>query len=93
MNVEYKDTVKEARATNLKGVSGLVVERLTKDASFRKFFQEDPIAALKDCGCPEAVLPDRSVVSNLDYINLGQKLERIHLYSDTSAIAVACVVI
>jgi hypothetical protein len=93
MNVEYKETAKETRVTNMKGVSSLVIERLSKDPLFRKAFQEDPAAALRDCGCPESILPDHNTISNMDYITLGRKLERIHLYSDPSAIAVACVVI
>jgi hypothetical protein len=93
MNIEYKDTVKEARATSLKGVSNLVIERLSQDPAFRKSFQEDPVAALKDCGCPEVILPDRQSVSGIDFITLGRKLERIQLYTGDSAIAVACVVI
>lgn len=93
MNIEYKETAKEARATNLKGVSSLVIERLSKDAAFRKAFQEDPVTALKDCGCPDVILPDRQSVTGIDFIALGRKLERIQLYTDNSAIAVACVVI
>lgn len=92
MNVEYKETAKEARATNLKGVSSLVIERLSKDTAFRKAFQEDPVAALKDCGCPDVILPDRHSVSGIDFIALGRKLERMQISSEAS-IAVACVVI
>ena len=92
MNVEYKETAKEAKTTTLKGVSSLVIERLNHDPIFRKGFQQDPISALQDCGCPENLLPDRNSLTNVDFITLGKKLERAELKGE-AAIAVACVVI
>lgn len=84
------DIVKETpRVTNLKSVSKLIVERLTTDATFRKAFQNDPAAAMRECGVPERLLPDQQLASTIDYIALGHRLQA----SEVDSIAVACVVI
>jgi putative modified peptide len=84
-----KETTPTPRVTNLKSVSKLIVERLTTDATFRKAFQNDPAAAMRECGVPERLLPDQQLASSIDFISLGHRLQAY----ETESIAVACVVI
>lgn len=85
------ETVKDtSRVTNMKSISSLIIERLNKEPGFRKAFQSDPVAALRDCGVPERLLPDQHLAANIDFIEIGRKLT---MYSDVDSIAVACVVI
>ncbi len=81
--------------TELHSVSSTVVARLISEPDFRKQFQRDPIGALRDCGCPEDHLPDAKAAGDLDFIDLGRKIEglRGRPGGEVGAIAVACVVI
>jgi hypothetical protein len=85
------ETVKEPRVNSMKSVSSLIIERLTNEPAFRKAFQTDPAAAMRDCGVPERLLPDQHLATSIDFIELGRKLTMYE--SDTASIAVACVVI
>lgn len=86
------ELIKEtSRVTDLKSVSQFIVERLTTDPAFRKEFQNDPAAAMRECGVPERLLPDPQLASSIDFIALGQRLTAYE--DDVSSIAVACVVI
>lgn len=79
-------------AGELKGVSSLIVERLATDPAYRRKFQADPVAALRESGVPEKMLPSPEAVQNLDFIALGRRVEQIQI-KGAEAIAVACVVI
>lgn len=80
---------------DLHSLSNTIVNRLMSEPDFRQRFQRDPIGCLRDCGCPEDHLPDVKAAGDLDFIELGRKIEglRGRPGGEVGAIAVACVVI